>query len=104
MLLKSLAISAALVIGVSGAAMAQQMHKRHQADTFGGQNIDQSIADGQDHSKDAILPDGTINTDPSVTGPIRAGDTASRLQCAAAPNSVGTRTNTFTAGSASQCP
>ena len=57
-----------------------------------------------DHSKDAILPDGTINTDPSVTGPIRAGDSISRLQCAAAPNSVGARSSTYSAGSASLCP
>ncbi|MBB4567974.1 hypothetical protein [Rhizobium leucaenae] len=101
MLLKTFAISA-LVVGMSGAAMAEQVHKHHpkrvDVETF------QTDIGNVDHSKDAILPDGTINTDPSVTGPIRAGDAMTRLQCAAAPNSVGVRSNTFTAGSASLCP
>src|SRR5262252_7838599 len=96
--LKTLALCAALAIGISGAAMAKDLHKPRTANTFQGDNIEASIGDGQDHSKDAILPDGTINTDPSVVGPIRAGDTASRLQCAAAPNSVGGRSNTYAAG------
>jgi len=101
MLLKTLAISV-LVIGMSSAAMAEQVHKHHPKRV----NVEavQTDVGNVDHSKDAILPDGTINTDPSVTGPIRAGDTMSRLQCAAAPNSVGARSNTFSAGSASLCP
>jgi hypothetical protein len=101
MLLKTLAISA-VVIGMSSAAMAEQVHKHHPKRI----NVEavQTDVGNVDHSKDAILPDGTINTDPSVTGPIRAGDTMSRLQCAAAPNSVGARSNTFSAGSASLCP
>ena len=101
MLLKTLTISA-VVIGMSSAAMAEQVHKHHPKRI----NVEavQTDVGNVDHSKDAILPDGTINTDPSVTGPIRAGDTMSRLQCAAAPNSVGARSNTFSAGSASLCP
>lgn len=101
MLLKTLAISA-LVIAMSGAAMAEPVQKHHPKRL----NVDtiQTDIGNVDHSKDAILPDGTINTDPSVTGPIRAGDSISRLQCAAAPASVGVRSNTYTAGSASLCP
>ncbi|MGG6896216.1 hypothetical protein [Rhizobium sp. BR 315] len=102
MLLKTLAISA-LVIGMSSAAaMAEQAHKHHPKRV----NVQAFQADvgNVDHSKDAILPDGTINTDPSVTGPIRAGDSMSRLQCAAAPNSVGVRSNTYAAGPSSLCP
>ncbi|HEY0121487.1 MAG TPA: hypothetical protein VGC14_06970 [Rhizobium sp.] len=101
MLLKTLAISA-LVIGMSSAAMAAPVHKHH-AKSPKVEAV-QADAGNIDHSKDAILPDGTINTDPSVTGPIRAGDSISRLQCAAAPNAVGARSSTFTAGSASLCP
>lgn len=101
MLLKTLAISA-LVIGMSSAAMAAPVHKHHpkplKVETL------QTDVGNVDHSKDAILPDGRINTDPSVTGPIRAGDSISRLQCAAAPNSVGARSNTYSAGAASLCP
>ncbi|TXI12087.1 MAG: hypothetical protein E6Q76_01525 [Rhizobium sp.] len=101
MLLRTLVISA-LVVGMSGAAMAEQVHKHHPKRV----NVEAFQPDNTyaDHSKDAILPDGTINTDPSVTGPIRAGDSVTRLQCAAAPNSVGVRSNTFAAGSASLCP
>jgi len=101
MLLRTLAISA-LVLGMSSAAMAEQAHKHHPKRV----NVEAFQADvgSVDHSKDAILPDGTINTDPSVTGPIRAGDSISRLQCAAAPNSVGARSSTYSAGSASLCP
>ncbi|AYG67784.1 hypothetical protein FBZ98_105330 [Rhizobium sp. ERR 922] len=101
MLLRTLAISA-LVLGMSSAAMAEQAHKHHPKRV----NVEAFQADvgNVDHSKDAILPDGTINTDPSVTGPIRAGDSISRLQCAAAPNSVGARSSTYSAGSASLCP
>ncbi|MQB45691.1 hypothetical protein [Rhizobium sp. ICMP 5592] len=101
MLLKTLAISA-LVIGMSSTAWAEPVHKHHPKRL----KVDAVQADvgNIDHSKDAILPDGTINTDPSVTGPIRAGDSISRLQCAAAPNSVGARSNSYTAGSASLCP
>ncbi|MBM7048791.1 MULTISPECIES: hypothetical protein [Rhizobium] len=101
MLLKTLAISA-LVIGMSSGAMAEQVHKHHPK-TLKVETLQTDVG-GVDHSKDAILPDGTINTDPSVTGPIRAGDTMSRLQCAAAPNSVGARSNTYSAGAASLCP
>ncbi|NTJ63027.1 hypothetical protein G6M50_15860 [Agrobacterium rhizogenes] len=101
MLLRTLAISA-LVLGVSSAAMAEQVHKHHPKRV----NVEafQTDVGNVDHSKDAILPDGTINTDPSVTGPIRAGDSMSRLQCAAAPNAVGVRSNTFAAGPSSLCP
>ncbi|NLR99294.1 hypothetical protein HGP17_20935 [Rhizobium sp. P38BS-XIX] len=101
MLLRTLAISA-LIVGMSSAAMAEQAHKHHPKRV----NVEAFQPDTSyvDHSKDAILPDGTINTDPSVTGPIRAGDSVTRLQCAAAPNSVGARSNTFAAGSASLCP
>ncbi|MFK0164732.1 hypothetical protein [Rhizobium sp. NPDC090279] len=101
MLLRTLAISA-LVIGMSSAAMAEQVHKHHPKRV----NVEalQTDIGNVDHSKDAILPNGVINTDPSVTGPIRAGDTISRLQCAAAPNSVGARASAFSAGSASLCP
>ena len=101
MLLKTLAISA-LVVGVSSAAMAGPAHK-HRTTNFDAQEIQTDIGN-VDHSKDAILPDGTINTDPSVTGPIRAGDSITRLQCAAAPNSVGVRSSTYAAGSSSLCP
>jgi len=100
MLLKTLAISA-LIVGMSSVAMAEQVHKHHQkrvtVEAF------QADVGTVDHSKDAILPDGTINTDPSVTGPIRAGDAITRLQCAAAPNSVGV-SNTYAAGPTSRCP
>ncbi|MDK4713382.1 hypothetical protein [Rhizobium sp. CNPSo 4039] len=101
MLLRTLAITA-LIVGMSSAAMAEQVHKHHPKRV----NVEAFQADvgSVDHSKDAILPDGTINTDPSVTGPIRAGDSISRLQCAAAPNSVGARSSTYSAGSASLCP
>lgn len=101
MLLKTLAISA-LVIGMSSVAMAAPVHKHHPK-TPKVEALQTDVGN-VDHSKDAILPDGTINTDPSVTGPIRAGDTMSRLQCAAAPNSVGARASAFSAGSASLCP
>lgn len=101
MLLKVFAISA-LVIGMSSGAMAEPVHK-HRTKTPKVEAVQADVGN-IDHSKDAILPDGTINTDPSVTGPIRAGDSISRLQCAAAPNSVGARASTFSAGSASLCP
>ncbi|MDL2404187.1 hypothetical protein PY650_00645 [Rhizobium calliandrae] len=101
MLLKALTISA-IVVGVStSAALAGSAHK-HRTATFDAQAM-QTDAGFVDHSKDAILPDGTINTDPSVTGPIRAGDAITRLQCAAAPNSVGV-SNTYAAGPTSHCP
>ncbi|MEF0940320.1 hypothetical protein [Rhizobium sp. BR 362] len=100
MVLKTLAISA-LIVGMSGAAMAEQVHKHHpKRVTVEAFQPDVVFVD---HSKDAILPDGTINTDPSVTGPIRAGDAISRLQCAAAPNAVGV-SNTYAAGPTSLCP
>ena len=101
MLLKALTISA-LVIGMSSAAIAEPVHK-HRARSLNVDTIQTDVGNF-DHSKDAILPDGTINTDPSVTGPIRAGDAMTRLQCAAAPNSVGVRSNTYAAGPASLCP
>ena len=100
MLLKTLAISV-LVVGMSSAAMAASAHK-HQAAPPKLSEVPTS-ADYVDHSKDAILPDGTINTDPSVTGPIRAGDSISRLQCAASPNAVGIQ-NTYASGPTSLCP
>ncbi|MBB6485429.1 hypothetical protein [Rhizobium lusitanum] len=100
MLLKTLAISA-LVIGMSSAAMAEQVHK-HRHKNLKVETIQTDVGN-VDHSKDAILPDGRINTDPSVTGPIRAGDSMSRLQCAAAPNAVGVR-STYAAGPSSLCP
>ncbi|MBN8952812.1 MULTISPECIES: hypothetical protein [unclassified Rhizobium] len=104
MLLRTLAISA-LVVAMSSAAMAEQVHKHHPK-RVNRVNVEalQTDIGSVDHSKDAILPNGVINTDPSVTGPIRAGDTISRLQCAAAPNSVGARASAFSAGSASLCP
>ncbi|MBB5573862.1 MULTISPECIES: hypothetical protein [Rhizobium] len=100
MLLKALTISA-LIVGASSVALAGPAHK-HRTTTFDAQAI-QTDFGVVDHSKDAILPDGTINTDPSVTGPIRAGDAITRLQCAAAPNAVGV-SNTYAAGPTSRCP
>ncbi|MDE1990996.1 MAG: hypothetical protein KGI75_00760 [Rhizobiaceae bacterium] len=101
MLLKTLAVSV-LIVGMSTAAMAASAHKHHAQAPLKVDDV-QTSADYVDHSKDAILPDGTINTDPSVTGPIRAGDSISRLQCAASPNAVGIQ-NTYASGPTSLCP
>jgi hypothetical protein len=92
MLLKTLAISA-LVIGVSSAAMAGPAHK-HRTTTFDAQAIQTDVGT-VDHSKDAILPDGTINMDPSVVGPGRNDDFISRLQCDSRPNTMESRSNTY---------
>ncbi|MBB3456870.1 hypothetical protein FHT86_005181 [Rhizobium sp. BK313] len=92
MLLKTLAISA-LVIGVSSAAMAGPANK-HRTTNFDAQAIQADIGN-IDHSKDAILPDGTINMDPSVVGPGRKDDFISRLQCDARPNTMESRSNTY---------
>ena len=92
MLLKTLAISA-LIIGMSSAAMAGPANK-HRTTNFDAQAIQADVGT-VDHSKDAILPDGTINMDPSVVGPGRNDDFISRLQCDARPNTMESRSNTY---------
>lgn len=103
MFLKIIAISA-IVVGSATAAMAQTTHKTHTTEMFKGSRVQSVIGSGEDHSKDAILPDGTINVDPSVTGSINGTTSFSqpRLQCDSSPNTSEMRTNTFDA--ASNCP
>lgn len=93
MLLRTLAISA-LAICISSAAFAEGGHKRHTPE-FKDSSVRAAIGGNVDHSKDAILPDGTINMDPSVVGSGRSGDFISRLQCDALPNTNEMRTNTY---------
>jgi hypothetical protein len=103
MFLKTIAISA-LALGTATAAMAQTTHKTHTTEMFKGPRVQSVIGSGQDHSKDAILPDGTINVDPSVTGSINRTTSFSqpRLQCDSSPNTSEMRSNVFDA--ASSCP
>ncbi|AYG60970.1 hypothetical protein [Rhizobium jaguaris] len=97
-MLKALTISA-LVVGLSSAAMAAPVHK-HRATNFKAEAIQADVGN-IDHSKDAILPDGTINTDPSVIGPGRSDDYISRLQCATTPNAM---VSAYTYSSSLGCP
>ena len=53
-----------------------------------------------DHSKDAILADGTINVDQTYVGI----DTPTRIQCDSSPNTSVMRTNTFDAPPSDNCP
>jgi hypothetical protein len=55
-----------------------------------------------DHSKDAILADGTINVDQTVVG--STNRTPIRIQCDSSPNTSVMRTNTFDAAPLSDCP
>jgi hypothetical protein len=55
-----------------------------------------------DHSKDAILADGTINLDQTVTG--STNRTPIRIQCDSNPSTSVMRTNTFDAAPNSDCP
>lgn len=101
MLLKTLVISA-LVVGMSSAAMAATIHKHHTTH-FKAHQIRADVGNFG-HSKDAILPNGVINTDPSVTGPIHSGDYFSRLQCDVTPNTNEGPSNTYDAALPSGCP
>jgi hypothetical protein len=55
-----------------------------------------------DHSKDAILADGTINVDQAFTG--STNRTPIRIQCDSNPTTSVMRTNTFDAAPLSDCP
>ncbi len=109
MLLRTLAISA-LAIGMTTAAMAQTSHHTTRTtDMFKGPRVQSVIGSGTDHSKDAILPDGTINVDPAVTGSVTTGGATTsfsqpRLQCDSSPNMSEMRSNTFDAAQSSNCP
>ena len=101
MFIRFLAISALAVVAATGAA-AQGSHNQ---DMFKGPRLHQAFGGG-DHSKDAILPDGTINVDPTVTGSVNDTNVFSqpRLQCDSSPNTVGNRSNTYNLGTISGCP
>jgi hypothetical protein len=100
MFLRTLAVSA-LIMGVATTVVAQNTHKTHTTEMFKGSRVQSVIGSGTDHSKDAILPDGTINLDPMVTGSLtnsNDGTTSSsqpRMLCDSGPNTVGLRTSTF---------
>jgi hypothetical protein len=103
MLVRVLAISV-LTIGLATSVAAQNSKTTHSSDIFKGPRLQQAF--GQPSSTDAILPNGTINVDPSVTGSI-SGDAPfaqPRLQCDASPNTTGTRSNTYDLGTISGCP
>jgi len=55
-----------------------------------------------DHSKDAILADGTINVDQPFIG--TTNRTPIRIQCDSNPTTSVMRTNTFDAAPLSDCP
>lgn len=102
MFCRSVAISA-ILIGIASVAAAQ--NDTRTSEMFKGPRLHQAFS-GTEHSKDAILPNGNINLDPSITSSI--GDTNSfsqpRLQCDSSPNTVGVRSNTYNLGSVSGCP
>jgi hypothetical protein len=107
MLLKTLAIST-LAIGMATGAMAQTSHTTRSTNMFKGDRVQSVIGSGTDHSKDAILPDGTINVDPTVTGSTSNDGSSNfsqpRLQCNASPNTSEMRSNTFDMAAPSNCP
>jgi hypothetical protein len=108
MFIRALAISA-LAIGLATTAMAQNSrHGTHTTEMFKGPRVQSVIGSGTNHSKDAILPDGTINVDPTVTGSVGPNSTTSfsqpRLQCDSSPNTSEMRSNTFDAAQPSNCP
>jgi hypothetical protein len=110
MFMRTLAVSA-FAIGIATTAFAQNSHKpTHTTEMFKGARIHSAINDGVDHSKDAILPDGTINLDPTVTGSLTSsndGTTSSsqpRMTCDSSPNTSEMRSNTFDAAAPSSCP
>jgi len=102
MFFRSVAISA-ILIGMASLATAQ--NDTHTSEMFKGPRLHQAFSGG-DHSKDAILPNGNINLDPSITSSISDTSVFSqpRLQCDSSPNTVGVRTNTYNMGATSGCP
>jgi hypothetical protein len=108
MFLRAFAVSA-LAIAVATAAMAGGSH-RHSANTFKGARFNSATVQNRDTSKDAILPDGTINVDPTVTGSVSPYAESSsnrsgiRLMCDSSPNTSEMRSNTFDAALPSVCP
>lgn len=106
MLMRTLTITAFAAALATG-AMAQG--GTHSSEMFKGPRIHAAIQDGTDHSKDAILPDGTINVDPTVTGsvtPSSDGTTSfsqPRMQCDSSPNTSEMRSNTFDAAPGPTC-
>jgi hypothetical protein len=108
MFLRAFAVSA-LAIGMATAAMAEGSHK-HSANTFKGARINSAIGQNRDTSKDAILPDGTINVDPTVTGSVspnaesNSNRSGIRILCDSSPNTSEMRSNTFDAAAPSTCP
>jgi hypothetical protein len=108
MFLRAFAVSA-LAIGMATAAMAQGSHK-HSTNTFKSARINSTIVQTRDTSKDAILPDGTINVDPTVTGSVspyaesNSNRSAIRIMCDSSPNTSEMRSNTFDAALPSICP
>jgi hypothetical protein len=101
MFLRTLAVSA-LAIGAATTVVAQSSHKTtHTTEMFKGSRVQSVIGSGTDHSKDAILPDGTINLDPMVTGSLtnsNDGTTSSsqpRMLCDSSPATTGMRSSTF---------
>jgi hypothetical protein len=105
MFLRVLAVSA-LAIGMAASAAAQNTRTSHTTDMFKGPRLQQAFGGAQQPSKDAILPNGNINVDPSVTGSIGGEKIFAqpRLQCDASPNTTGTRSNTYDLGTISGCP
>jgi hypothetical protein len=109
MFLRAFAVSA-LAIGMATAAMAQGSHTSHSANTFKGARINSAITQNRDTSKDAILPDGTINVDPTVTGSVspnaesNSNRSGIRILCDSSPNTSEMRSNTFDAAAPSTCP
>jgi hypothetical protein len=96
MFLKTLTLSA-LAAAMATGAMAEPL-------TFSvspkGPRIVTVYTSVVDHSKDAILADGTINTEQTFVGVT----TPIRIQCDASPNTSVMRTNTFDAAPSSDCP
>jgi hypothetical protein len=109
MLLRVFAI-AALVFGMATTAMAGGAHTTHSVNTFKGPRIKSAIMQGRDTSKDAILPDGTINVDPTVTGSVSPSAvdssnwTAHRILCDSSPNTAEMTSNTYDSALPSVCP
>ncbi|PZM11487.1 hypothetical protein [Rhizobium tubonense] len=109
MFLRAFAVSA-LAIGMATTAMAEGSHATHSVNTFKGGRINSAINQNRDTSKDAILPDGTINVDPTVTGsvsPSAEGNSnrgAVRIICDSSPNTSEMRSNTFDAALPGACP
>lgn len=98
MFLRILAASA-LALSVATGAVAEPLTLRVSPK---GPRIVTVYSSMADHSKDAILADGTINLDQTVTG--STNRTPIRIQCDSSPTTSVMRSNTFDAAPSSDCP